>query len=69
MENSLNEYFVIFKIFKDGELVNEFECPKSLIQAAMNTWKYPGSTYTVHVIDHTGNFRINSDLFDQMVIN
>jgi hypothetical protein len=30
----------------------------------MFAWKYPDSPYIVHVIDHTGNFRINSDILN-----
>jgi len=66
MGTDLNHFFVTFKIFKDGIQVHEIECPRSMIQLMTNTWKYPGSQYTVHVIDHTGNFRINTDALDQM---
>ena len=64
MGNDLNKFFVTFKIFKDGELVHSIECPRSMIQTMMFAWKYPDSPYIVHVIDHTGNFRINSDILN-----
>jgi hypothetical protein len=67
MGTDLNKFFVTFKIFQDNKQVHEMECPRSMIQTMMNTWKYPGSGYTVHVIDHTGNFRFNSDILNQMV--
>lgn len=67
MGSDLNQYFVTFKVFKDAQQVHELECPKSLIQDMMNIWKYPGSPYTVHVVDHTGNFRFNSDALNQFV--
>jgi len=69
MGTDLNKFFVTFKIFQNGDKVHEMECPRSMIQTMMNTWKYPGSEYTVHVIDHTGNFRLNSDILNQMVFN
>ena len=69
MGTDLNKFFVIFKIFQNDEKVHEIECPRSMIQTMMNTWKYPGSVYTVHVIDHTENFRLNSDILNQMVFN
>jgi hypothetical protein len=69
MGSDLNRFFVTFKIFKDGEQVHEMSCPRSMIQSMMNTWKYPESPYVVHVIDHTDNFRINSDILNQMVFN
>jgi hypothetical protein len=69
MGTDLNKFFVTFKIFQNGEQIHEMECPRSMIQTMMNTWKYPGSAYTVHVIDHTGNFRLNSDILNQMVFN
>jgi hypothetical protein len=69
MGSDLNKFFVTFKIFKDGQQVHEMECPRSMIQTMMNTWKYAGSPYVVHVIDHTENFRFSSDALDQMVYN
>jgi hypothetical protein len=67
MGTDLNHFFVTFRIFKDGEQVHEMECPRSLISTMTNTWKYEGSPYTVHIIDHTGNFRFNTDALNQMV--
>jgi len=67
MGTDLNKFFVTFKIFQNGEQVHETSCPRSMIQLMMNTWKYDGSPYTVHVIDHTDNFRFSSEALDQMV--
>lgn len=64
MGNDLNQFFVTFKIYKDGVLVKEIESPRSMIQRMFMTWVFPGSSYTVHVVDHTGNFRISSDIFN-----
>jgi hypothetical protein len=64
MENSLDQYFVTFKIFKDGTQVHEMVCPKSLIHEMTMKWKYPGSVYDFHIVDHTGNFRMDSKLLN-----
>jgi hypothetical protein len=66
MGSNLNHFFVTFKILKNGEQIHEMECPRSMIQSMMNMWKYPDSPYTVHVVDHTSNFRFNSDAMNVM---
>lgn len=67
MGSDLNKFFVTFRIFKDGEQVHEMLCPRSMIQTMTTTWKYPGSEYVVHIIDHTENFRLNTDILNGMV--
>jgi len=64
MENSLDQYFVTYKIFKNGEQVHEMTCPKSLIHNMSMKWLYPGSEYEFRIVDHTGNFRMTSKLLD-----
>jgi hypothetical protein len=64
MAADLNKFFVTVKVFKDEVQVYEVECPRSMIQTMMSSWKYAGSPYVVHVIDHKGNFRINSDILN-----
>lgn len=64
MDNDLNRYFVTFQIYKDGAQVNSLVVPKSLIHEEFQNWKFPGSTFEVRVIDHTGNFRISSKILD-----
>jgi hypothetical protein len=73
MENSLDQYFVTFKIFKDGKQVHEMTCPKSLIHEMTMKWKYPGlpgyypgSEYDFHIVDHTGNFRMDSKILNDL---
>lgn len=64
MDNDLNRYFVTFEIYKDGAQVNSLVVPISLIHEEFRNWKFPGSTVEVRVIDHTGNFRISSNILD-----
>ena len=66
MAADLNKFFVTFKIFKDNVQVHSIECPCSLIQTMMISWKYAGSPYVVHVVDHNNNFRFNSDILNSM---
>lgn len=63
MGNDLNQFFVTFKIFKDGVQVHEMESPVSMIQYMFAKWAFPGGPYTVHIVDSTGNFRLNSKIF------
>jgi|688.fasta_scaffold1094694_2 hypothetical protein len=69
MAADLNKFFVTFKIFRDDVQVHSIECPRSLIQTMMISWKYAGSPYVVHVIDHNENFRISSDILNSMELN
>jgi hypothetical protein len=66
MANNLNQYYVTFEIYKDNALAHSFDCPRSFIQSQFNVWKYAGSPYTIKVIDHTGNFRISSDILNSI---
>lgn len=65
MDNDLNKYFVTINIYKGEQQVHSIVSPRSLIHDAFQQWKYPGSPFDVRVIDHTGNFRINSAILDQ----
>jgi hypothetical protein len=67
MVDSLNHFYVTCTIFKDGAQVHEVSCPVSLIQKLFNNWVFPGSPYTIKVVDHTNNFRISSDIFDRTI--
>jgi len=60
MDNNLNSCFVTFEIYKSGTQVNSLVVPISLIHNEFQNWKFPGSEFEIRVIDHTGNFRINS---------
>lgn len=62
MGTDLNTFFVTFKIFQGDTLIKEFECPKSLIHSMFYMWKYPGTPYKIHIVDHAENFRLNSDI-------
>jgi len=62
MENNLDQYFVTFKVFKGNEQVHEMTCPKSLIHSMTMKWWFPESEYDIHIVDHTGNFRMSSKL-------
>lgn len=64
MGNDLNQYFVTFKIFKNGDQVHEMISPVSMIQYMFAKWVFPGSPYTVQIVDSTGNFRIDSRIFN-----
>lgn len=64
MGNDLNQYFVTFKIFKDSEQIHEMESPISMIQYMFAKWAYPGSPYIVQIVDSTGNFRLDSRIFN-----
>lgn len=69
MAADLNKFFVTFEIFKNNVLVHSVECPRSQIQIMMLSWKYAGSPYVVHVVDHTGNFRFSSNALNDMQLN
>lgn len=65
MDNDLNKYFVTMDIYQGEEKIHSVTSPRSLIHTVFSQWKYLGSPYNVRVIDHTGNFRINSVILDQ----
>lgn len=65
MANDLDNFFVKFEIFEDDVKIDEMICPRSLIHLMFAKWKYPGSPYEVKIIDHIGNFRINSKIVNQ----
>jgi hypothetical protein len=60
MVNDINNYFVTFKVFKNSELIQETQCPKSMLQIFYTAWVYPDTPYSVEVIDENGVKRINS---------
>lgn len=62
MDNDLNKFFVTVDIYKGNEKVKSITIPKSLIHDTFEQYKFPGSPYDVRIIDHTGNFRINSKI-------
>jgi hypothetical protein len=62
--DDLNNYFVTMQIYKGDVQVHSITVPKSMISDMFYKWKFPGSQYDVHVIDHTGNFRINSTILN-----
>jgi hypothetical protein len=64
MDNDLNNFFVTFLIYKGNTEVHSMVVPKSLIHDTFQTWKFYGSEFEVKVIDHTGNFRINSEILN-----
>lgn len=64
MDNDLNKYFVTMQIYEGDVQIHSIEVPRSLIHEMFQKWKFPGSRFNVHVIDHTGNFRINSTILD-----
>lgn len=64
MGSDLNNFFVTFNIFRDGVQVHSIEAPKSMINQMFTTWVYPDSPYSVKVVDDTGNFRIDSNIFN-----
>lgn len=66
MVNNINQYFVTCNIYKGEEKVHEISCPISMLEKFFVTWKWEGSPYTIKVVDHTGNFRISSDIFNEM---
>jgi hypothetical protein len=66
MAADLNKFFVTVRVFKDEVLVYEVECPRSMIQTIMSSWKYASSPYVVHIIDHRENFRFSSDILNSM---
>lgn len=63
MEGPLNKFFHTFKVFKDGQQVHQFECPSSLVGEQAMMWMYPGTPYTIQVLDETGKVRfVSQDL-------
>jgi hypothetical protein len=64
MENDLNRFYVTMHIYKGDQEVHSVITPRSLIHEMFQKWKFPGSEFNVRVIDHTGNFRINSTILD-----
>jgi hypothetical protein len=66
MDNDLNKYFVTVQVYKNDQQVHSITMPKSLIHEIFQKWKFPGSEYDVRIIDHTGNFRINSVILNSI---
>jgi hypothetical protein len=64
MDNDLNKFFVTFLIYKGHTEVNTVTVPRSLIHEMFQKWKFPGSQFEVRVVDHTGNYRINSEILN-----
>lgn len=62
MDNDLNKFFVTINIFEGENQVHSVSVPKSNIHDVFLKYKYPGSIYDLKVIDHTGNYRINSKI-------
>lgn len=62
--DDLNKYFVTMEIYKGNVQVNSLTVPRSLLSDVFYKWKFPGSQFDVHVIDHTGKLRINSIILD-----
>ena len=67
MDNKLDQYFVTIDVYQDEQKIHSVITPRSLIHDMFLMWAYPGSSYNVRVIDHTGNFRINSTILDEDV--
>lgn len=63
MDNNLNNFFVTFLIYKDGSEVHSMTVPKSLIHDMFQKWVYPGSEFSVKVVDYTDKLRIDSSMF------
>jgi len=64
MDNDLNKFFVTFLVYKGNTEITTFTVPRSLIHDMFQKWKFPGSQYDVRIIDHTGNFRVNSTILN-----
>ncbi len=64
MDNDLNSYFVTVDVYQGEQKIHSVITPRSLIHDMFQLWKYPSSPYDIRVIDHTGNFRINSAIFN-----
>ena len=62
MDSNLNNFFVTFKVYKEGNLVHESLCPRSLIPRTYLTWAYIGGPYTVKIFDHEGTLMIDSSI-------
>lgn len=62
MDNDLNKYFVTVDIYKGDNKVKSVTIPKSLIHDMFQQYKFPGSQYDIKIIDHIGNYRINSKI-------
>jgi len=64
MDNDLNRYFVNLDIYLNNDKLHTVIVPSSLLHDAILLWKYPGSPFVLHVIDHTGNYRLNTNILD-----
>lgn len=60
MDNNLNNFFVTFYIYKEGAEVHSMIVPKSLIHDMFQKWIYPGSKFSVKIIDSAGKLRIQT---------
>jgi hypothetical protein len=62
MDNDLNSFFLTIDIYEGDTKVKTVTVPKSLIHDIFQQYKFPGSRYDIKVLDHTGNFRIDSKI-------
>jgi hypothetical protein len=62
MDNDLNSFFLTIDIYQGDTKVKTVTVPKSLIHDIFQQYKFPGSRYDIKVLDHTGNFRIDSKI-------
>ena len=60
MDNDLNSFFLTIDIYEGDTTIKTVTVPKSLIHVIFQQYKFPGSRYDIKVLDHTGNFRIDS---------
>lgn len=60
MDDNLNNFFVTFLIYKDGSEDHSMTVPKSLIHDMFQKWVYPGSEFSIKIIDNEGKLRIQT---------
>ena len=69
MDNNLNLYFVIFKVYNGDQIIYQSVCPRSLIKIMMFDLieKFANNQFNIKIFDFNGKLR--SDLFAYRKLN
>lgn len=66
MGDNLNQNFLTFEIFENGNKIHSMECPRSSIGEMALKLKTLHPKYTVKIVDHEGKVRIDFSMFDRL---
>jgi len=68
MDTNLNQYFLTFQIFNEGNMIHSIECPRSNIHEMTLKLKNLYPEYTIKVVDHSDRIRMDFSIFDRLNI-